>query len=63
MCQFGVVFAIQNGFIGLLQPLAGQRASGHRATIGLGDFYTCIDLYIDFFAEIYEYPAGKPGRH
>lgn len=30
---------------------------------GLGDFYTCIDLYIDFFAEIYEYPAGKPGRH
>lgn len=25
--------------------------------------YTCIDLYIDFFAEIYEYPAGKPGRH
>ena len=28
----------------------------------MGDFYTCIDLYIDFFAEIYEYPAGKPGK-
>lgn len=26
----------------------------------MGDFYTCIDLYTDFFAEIYEYPAGKP---
>ncbi len=39
------------------------RIAVFEKDFGLGDFYTCIDLYIDFFAEIYEYPAGKQGRH
>ncbi len=33
-----------------------------KRILGWVIFYTCIDLYIDFFAEIYEYPAGKPGK-
>lgn len=31
-----------------------------KRILGWVIFYTCIDLYTDFFAEIYEYPAGKP---
>ncbi len=34
-----------------------------KRILGWVIFIPALNLYIDFFAEIYEYPAGKPGRH